>query len=448
MRESLRRARSVKGSRGDEGGNRHKSAVFIDPQVADEILANTFESSYKSHPSDPIMEVGEQLATAVCDDEVVASRLIDIGKKVGIVVHGNDEQIGSFNSRGLGSEVKQKKVCEIVRSEGLEFLAIQETKLETCNRNLCAHLWGSMDFDWIALPSIGRSGGIFSLWDTSEGKILLSFSGTGFLGVCLQVLAVGNLCVVLNVYASCRLSEKRKLWDDLLMTRKGFSKFMLCILGNFNAVRQVNEKKGCQGDYGISKMDDFNSFIQEIELVNLSLAERVLVSGSWIDYWGDGFIQVLSRDVSNHCPIILKHKVVNWGSNPFRFNNCWLTHKRVMEVVEEAWQRGIILSWAAQRASQRLRNVKIALKNWNVEVFGNVDKVISDLTTELSLIDDKNFVKELSDVEKERQQILVGDIWKIRKNKESLIAQKARVRCGKEDDLNTKFFHLCVDGRR
>ncbi|XP_027337246.1 uncharacterized protein LOC113850935 [Abrus precatorius] len=51
-------------------------------------------------------------------------------------------------------------------------------------------------------------------------------------------------------------------------------------------------------------------------------------------------------------------------------------------------------------------------------------------------------------MEKERQQILVGDIWKARKNKESLIAQKARVQWGKKGDLNTKFFHLCVNERR
>ncbi|XP_027364445.1 uncharacterized protein LOC113871552 [Abrus precatorius] len=212
----------------------------------------------------------------------------------------------------------------------------------------------------------------------------------------MGVLATGNLCVVVNVYALCRLSEKRKLWDDLLMTRMGFGKFMWCILSDFNAVRQVKEKKGCQGD---------------------------------------GFIQVLSRDVSDHYPIILKHKVVNWVVE-------------VVEVVEEAWKRDITLPWAAQRASQRLRNVKIALKKWNIEVFGNVDQVISDLTTELSLIDDKNSVMELSDVKKKRQHMLVGDIWKARKNRKSLIAQKARVRWGKEGDLNTKFFHLCVNGRR
>ncbi|XP_027342960.1 uncharacterized protein LOC113855518 [Abrus precatorius] len=239
------------------------------------------------------------MAAIDCDDDIMASRLLDIDKKVGLVVYGNHEQvrekliemeIDSFNCRGLGSEVKQKKVCEIVRSEGLEFLAIQETKLETCNSNLCAHLWGSVDFDRCTLPSIGRSGGMLLLWNTSKSQILFSFSGTGFLGVCLQVLTTENLCVMVNVYASCRLSEKRNLWEDLLMTRRSFDKFMWCILGDFNAVRQV-----------------------------------------------------LSRDVSNYCPIILKHKVVNWGSKPFRFNNCWLTYKGVVKVVEEAWKRDITL---------------------------------------------------------------------------------------------------------
>ncbi|XP_027359847.1 uncharacterized protein LOC113868454 [Abrus precatorius] len=252
------------------------------------------------------------MAATDCEDEAMASRLLDIGKKVGLVVHGNDGQ------------VREKLIG-------------------------------------------------------------------------MEILTTGNLCIVVNVYASCRLSEKRKLWDDLLMTRKGFGKFMWCILGDFNAVRQVKERKVCQTNHADASM--------------MSRLDRVLVSSSLLDYWGDGFIQVLSRDVSDHCPIILKHKVVNWG---------------VVEVVEEAWKRDITLPWAAQRASQRLRSVKISLKKWTIEVFENVDKVISDLTIELSLIDNKNSVMKLSNVEKERQQILVEDIWKARKNRESLIAQKAQ----------------------
>jgi exonuclease III len=36
----------------------------------------------------------------------------------------------SFNVRGLGSSVKRRKVRDLVQAEKLDFLAIQETKME------------------------------------------------------------------------------------------------------------------------------------------------------------------------------------------------------------------------------------------------------------------------------------------------------------------------------
>lgn len=43
--------------------------------------------------------------------------------------------------------MKRSKVKELIRSNNLEFLAIQETKLEVVTEALCHNLWGSSDFD-------------------------------------------------------------------------------------------------------------------------------------------------------------------------------------------------------------------------------------------------------------------------------------------------------------
>jgi hypothetical protein len=41
--------------------------------------------------------------------------------------------------------VKRKYMKELVRKEKLEFLAIQETKLENVTDSLCHSLWGGED---------------------------------------------------------------------------------------------------------------------------------------------------------------------------------------------------------------------------------------------------------------------------------------------------------------
>jgi mannosylglycoprotein endo-beta-mannosidase len=69
----------------------------------------------------------------------------------------------SFNVRGLGSRVKRSKLREVVRVEKVDFLAIQETKLEAIPGSLIANIWGNDEFDWAFLSATGNSGGILSI---------------------------------------------------------------------------------------------------------------------------------------------------------------------------------------------------------------------------------------------------------------------------------------------
>jgi hypothetical protein len=79
----------------------------------------------------------------------------------------------SFNVRGLGSRVKRRKIREVARSENVDFLAIQETKMEVISNALVVSIWGSGDCDWCCLPAVGNSGGILSIWN----KVATSYLG-------------------------------------------------------------------------------------------------------------------------------------------------------------------------------------------------------------------------------------------------------------------------------
>jgi exonuclease III len=53
--------------------------------------------------------------------------------------------ISSYNVRGLGGAVKIPDIREMINKEGIDFLALQETKLETISDSLCHRIWGSDD---------------------------------------------------------------------------------------------------------------------------------------------------------------------------------------------------------------------------------------------------------------------------------------------------------------
>jgi exonuclease III len=93
--------------------------------------------------------------------------------------------IATFNIRGLGSRVKKRKIRELVSAEKLDFLAIQETKMEEISDSFCQALWGNDCCDWVFLPAVGNSGGLLSLWNKEKASKVFHFTGEGFIGVCV-----------------------------------------------------------------------------------------------------------------------------------------------------------------------------------------------------------------------------------------------------------------------
>jgi len=83
--------------------------------------------------------------------------------------------VSTFNVRGLGGRVKKNKICDLVRQNKIDFLALQETKLEDINQALCYSFWGSEDCEWVFRASKGSSGRILSIWNKSCANLLYSF---------------------------------------------------------------------------------------------------------------------------------------------------------------------------------------------------------------------------------------------------------------------------------
>jgi len=128
--------------------------------------------------------------------------------------------VTTFNVRGFGGSVKKNKICELVRQNGVDFLAIQETKLEVITPALCYSLWGGEDCDWVFKAYEGNSGGILSIWRKSCANIEFSFQGEGYVGVCLEWGVEKVRSIVVNVYSKCELGTKRRLWEALLEERQ------------------------------------------------------------------------------------------------------------------------------------------------------------------------------------------------------------------------------------
>ncbi|KAK2385146.1 hypothetical protein QL285_072415 [Trifolium repens] len=355
----------------------------------------------------------------------------------------------------------------MIRTNKIDFLAIQETKLEDISESLCYGLWGSYDCEWVHLPSEGRSGGILSIWSKPNNSLIFSFKGEGFVGVCLEWGPTKTICFIVNVYSKCDIISKRNLWSSIITAKRGLGDGRWCVVGDFNAVCSMEERVGVNandGNVASTEIIEFRNFVEELELVDLpilgrrftwyhasgnamSRIDRILISDEWAHKWGNAALWGLSRDVSDHCPLILKYSHEDWGPKPFRFNNFWLDNKKLVGIVESFWETHKVEGWMGFVLKEKLKTLKTILKEWHKEEYGGLEARIEGVVVDIKDLDVRGELVGLSSQEVECRKEKFITLWNLLRCKEALTVQRSRSKWLKEGDANTKFFHNSVKMR-
>jgi len=68
-----------------------------------------------------------------------------------------------------------------------------------------------------------------------------------------------------------------------------------------------------------------------------SRLNRAIVSDEWLLQWPGSKQYVLSRQVSDHCALVVKNSVIDWGPKPFRSFDVWQQYDGFKKVVKEVW---------------------------------------------------------------------------------------------------------------
>jgi len=156
---------------------------------------------------------------------------------------------------------------------------------------------------------------------------------------------------------------------------------------------------------------------------------------------------VLPRDVSDHCPLVLKVEGWVWGPKLFRFNNYWLENRKINEVVEDSWNSHNLRGWMGFVLKEKLKVLKGRLRDWNKEEYGRMDTRITTLMEDIEELDVKGEATQLNEEDVRIRKEKFITLWSLLKAKDSLLFQRSRVKWLKEGDANTSFFHNNVKAR-
>ncbi|GKV41862.1 hypothetical protein SLEP1_g49342 [Rubroshorea leprosula] len=402
----------------------------------------------------------------------LAMEIWDLAKQLGASLENDAdvlqkiEEMEKRDSRRKGDKANPstrgaKKIREMVMKENVDFIAIQETKLVMVDRKICRTLWGTEDFDWVAKPSVGRSGGLLCIWNDKVLKKLEVIEGNNFIGISGLWGDERIPVYLLNIYSPCQLMGKRFLWDDLqnlMNSRRG----NWCLVGDFNAVRGIEERAGGSGIN--AEMREFDNFINNAALIDLPLLgrkytwynsngqymsriDRFLLSEDWVSRWGDVKQWGLRRSVSDHCPILLKNEKIDWGPKPFKFFDAWFEKPGCRELIRSVWKFNEIQGKKGFILKEKLKRTKKALKEWSRNLTEEVDDKVKKAESVIAEIDEKGESSQLTAEDVERRRGSFIDLWKNLRIKERMWQQKAKRMWFKEGDANTRFFHTCVKGR-
>ncbi|XP_022032794.1 uncharacterized protein LOC110933902 [Helianthus annuus] len=244
----------------------------------------------------------------------------------------------SLKVRGIRSKGKAGWVKGLKSSHGVDFLAVQESKIMDPSVWLLPKCWGNSTFLFDCVNSDGIAGGLICWWDPSCFRQTGVIKSHHVLVISGDMVHSGFHVNIANVHAPNDAAGRRNFWNELLFYRR--SLFGLRIfLGDFNLVRSIDER--VNSDFLAQNALSFNSFIADADLFEynmcghkytymssngekLSKLDRSLVCNDFMSNWPSAELTTLSRHLSDHCPLLLSIKNSDYGHIPFRFYDSWL----------------------------------------------------------------------------------------------------------------------------
>ncbi|XP_071738836.1 uncharacterized protein [Rutidosis leptorrhynchoides] len=320
----------------------------------------------------------------------------------------------SLNIRGFGVKGKFGWVKDYCRKERPDIATFQETKCKGLKDSWVHALWGSSNCGFVQLDAV-----TLLIWD------LDSF-----------------------------VADKRRLICGI---RTIDSAWMLC--GDFNEVRFQADRLNCVFHH--SRATRFNDFIARNNLIEIpingkkftrvsddgikfSKLDRVLVNDKYLKLWKDLSVIALERMDSDHCPLLLRDQIIDFGLKPFKCFDEWLKNDGVEKVIQDAWSKSVTSSKKDRLFRDKLKNVKKDLRAWSKNEFGDLESEIKGLKEKATSLEALAKSGAISDDDRKCWLETRRNWIEKEKIKSGKMKQKARIWWNLEGNENSKYFHASI----
>ncbi|RVW65636.1 Transposon TX1 uncharacterized 149 kDa protein [Vitis vinifera] len=300
-----------------------------------------------------------------------------------------------------------------------------ETKIQDMSQGVIHSLGVGRFLGWGAVNARGAVRGVVVFWDKRVLELVGLEVGIFSILCRFKNCEDGFMWFFTGVYGPTLKSYREPFWEELGAIR-GLWSDSWCISGDFNMIRFPSERSREGRLFGSMRR---------------SRLDRFLISEDWENHFSGVSQSTLPRPVFDHFPILLDGGGVRRSPIPFCFENMWLKEKGFKELLKGWWQGFNYSGSYSFVLSEKLKALKIKLKNWNKEVFGKVGVNLRMALDKVSFWDDQERQKALNEQELEARKEVREDFKKWVLMEEISWRQKSRETWLKKGDKNTGFFH-------
>jgi hypothetical protein len=130
--------------------------------------------------------------------------------------------IFAWNSCGLGMLNKQYSIRNRLLNSNVGICFLLETKKDNCCDSFIRNLWNVATVKWAFLESVGKSGGIIVMWDSSVFEVNSIEFGGQWISLSGKHVNSSFNCMVVGVYAASSVQDRAKLWEDITTLKFAF----------------------------------------------------------------------------------------------------------------------------------------------------------------------------------------------------------------------------------
>ncbi|GMI75467.1 hypothetical protein HRI_001216000 [Hibiscus trionum] len=282
-----------------------------------------------------------------------------------------------WNVRGLGKAEKVRAVSQSIVKSKANIIFVQETKLVAIKPGLSKRLKGKYFNEFVFVPSVGASGGLFTMWHSDFLKVQKTILNGRFIAV-IDTLGSCDMDIgFINIYAPNAGGERKIVLDEILHLMQA-SNVPFIVGGDFNEVVSEEERLGVSKASASTKY--LADFIAKGELIDLPMCggkftwfkggknvaasklDRFLIAPEVLSKFPLLIQSTKPRSLSDHNPITLLEDRPKCEGRPFKWFSYWAEDEEYKEKVHEVFE-----GRSDKVIRTALQEVKVLTKLWASE---------------------------------------------------------------------------------